>query len=166
MTGRLKTYIQETQARLKQQVQPFIQKKRSFQHQHQNARSQLQQKQEKRWQQESLERSQRVPKGFKGIWFRITGKYYKIREQNERETETCRIRDRGEMQSLIDQQLTHRQKLQQQLQPIIEGHKQKVHDVRQEIARYMELGKTPPQRSKEPSTRQEKDRAFDYIPEL
>ncbi|SLM47412.1 Relaxase/mobilization nuclease domain (fragment) [Nitrospira japonica] len=80
MTDKLKTYIQETQVRLKQQVQPFIQKKRSLQHQHQNERSQLQQKQEKRWQQKSFERSQRLPKGFKEIWFRITGKYSKIRD--------------------------------------------------------------------------------------
>lgn len=45
MTGRLQAYINETQAKLKQQIQPFIQKKRSLQHQHQNERSQLQHKQ-------------------------------------------------------------------------------------------------------------------------
>ena len=152
MTGRLKTYIQETQARLKQQVQPFIQKKRSLQHQHQNERSQLQQKQEKRWPQASLERSQRLPKGFKEIWYRITGKYSKVRQQNERETETCRIRDRGEMQTLIDQQLTHRQRLQQQINPIIQDHQQRVQDLKQEIARYMEMGGTPPKAPQEAST--------------
>jgi hypothetical protein len=69
MTGRLKTYIHEDQARLKQQVQPFIQKKRSLQHQHQNERFRLQEKQEKRWQEESRERSQKLPKGIKGIGF-------------------------------------------------------------------------------------------------
>lgn len=74
MNDRLKGYIQETHARLKQLVHPFIQKKRTLQHQHQNERSQLKQKQEKRWQQESLARSQRLPKGLKVIWFRITGK--------------------------------------------------------------------------------------------
>ena len=166
MTGRLKTYIQESHARLKQQVQPFIQKKRSLQHQHQNERNQLQQKQEKRWQQEVLERSQKLPKGFKGIWFRITGKYNKIREHNERETETCRIRDRGEMQSLIDQQLNHRQKLQQQLQPIIETHKQKVQDLRQEIARYMEMGGTPIVTHNEGLAQRQKHCDIFYTPEL
>ncbi len=166
MTSRLKTYIQETQARLKQQVQPFIQKKRSLQHQHQNERSHLQLKQEKRWQQESLERSQRLPKGFKGIWFRITGKYSKMREQNERETERCRVRDRSEMQSLIDQQIAHRQKLQQQIQPVIEDHKQKVHDLRKEIAKYMEMGGTPPKAPQEATTPRHKHRDIDYAPEL
>lgn len=166
MTGRLRTYIHETQARLIQLGQPFIQKKRSMQHQHQNERNQLEQKQEKRWQQESLERSQRLPKGIKGIWFRITGKYSKIRERNERETATCHIRDRNEMQSLIDQQLTHRQKLQQQIQPIIENHKQKVQDFRQEIARYMEIGGTSPNNPQQGLSQSRKHRDVDYMPEL
>lgn len=166
MTDRLKNYIHEAQARLKQQVQPFIQKKCSLQHQHQNERSQLQQKQEKRWQEESIERSQRLPKGFKGIWFRITGKYHKIREQNERETENCRIRDRGEMQSLIEHQLTHRQRLQQQIQPVIENHKQNVQDLRKEIARYIEMGGTPPKAPQEAFTPRQKHRDIDYTPEL
>lgn len=166
MTGRLKTYIQETQALLKQQVQPFIQKKRSLQHQHHNERSQLQQKQEKRWQQESLERSQRLPKGFKGIWFRITGRYSKIREQNERETENCCIRDRREMQSLIDQQLTHRQRLQQQIQPVIENHKQKVHDLRKDIAKYLKIGERPSITPHEGLAQRQKHREVDYLPEL
>ncbi|HMS82666.1 MAG TPA: hypothetical protein PKD12_03335 [Nitrospira sp.] len=146
MTGRLKTYIQETQAKLKQQVQPFIQKKRSLQHQHQNERSQLQQKQEKRWQQETLERSQRLPKGFKGIWFRITGRYSKIRAQNEREAETCRMRDRHETQQLIDRQLAT--------------------DLRQDIARYMEMGETPPKTPQEAFTPHQKHRDIDYTSEL
>ena len=166
MTGRLKTYIQETQARLRQRVQPFIQKKRSLQHQHQNEWNQFQQKQEKRWQQETLERFHRLPKGFKGIWFRITGKYHKIREQNERETETYRIRDRHEMQSLIEQQLTHRQRLQQQIQPVLEDHKQRVQNLRQEIARYMEMGGTPPVTVRERWPQDQNNRDIDHLPEL
>ena len=164
MTDRLKAYVHEAQTRLKQQVQPFIQKKRSLQHQHHNERSQLQQKQDERWQQESLQRSQRLPRGFKGIWFRITGKYHKLREQNERETEMCRIRDRNETQSLVERQLFHRQKLQEQIQPILSDHKQRVQDLRQEIAGYMEMGGTPP--NTEGMAQRQKDRDIDYIPEL
>ncbi|HNP84191.1 MAG TPA: relaxase/mobilization nuclease domain-containing protein [Nitrospira sp.] len=166
MTDRLKTYIHEAQARLKQQLQPFIQKKRSLQHQHQNERSQLEHQQGKRWQQESLERSQRLPKGFKGIWFRITGKYHKIREQNERETERCRMRDREETQQLIDRQLATRRKLQEQIQPVLEGHKQSVQGLRQDIARYMEMGETPAKAPQEAPTSHQKHRGIDYTPEL
>jgi hypothetical protein len=166
MTDRLKAYIHETQDRLKQQVQPFIQKKRSLQQQHQNERSRLQQKQDERWQQESVQRSQRLPRGFKGIWFRITGKYHKLREQNERETETCRIRDRDEKQTLIEHQLIHRQKLQDQIQPILADHKHRVQDLRQEVARYIEMGGTPPNTPCDGWTHRPNISDIDHIPEL
>lgn len=70
------------------------------------------------------------------------------------------------MQSLIDQQLTHRQKLQQQIQPIIEDHKHRVQDLRQEVARYMEIGGTMPQRTPELLANRQRHRDIDYTPEL
>jgi relaxase-like protein len=166
MTEKLKTYAQEVQAQLKQQVQPFIQKKRSLQHQHQNERERLQHKQEERWQQESIARSQRLPKGIKGIWFRITGKYQKIRGQNEAETEKYRIRDKDQKQNLIERQLIQRQKLQDQVRPIIEEHKVKMLGLKQDIARYLELGGSPPKTLLEEFTNRHKDRDIDYTPEL
>ena len=166
MPNRLKAYMHETHSQHKQQVQPFIQKKRSLQHQHHNERSQLQQKQDERWQKESVQRSQRLPRGLKGIWFRITGKYHKIRDENERETETCRIRDRDEKQSLIEHQLVHRQKLQDQIQPILADHKQMVQDLRQEITRYMEMGGAPPKTPQKASGQGHRNRNIDYLPEL
>ena len=166
MTEKLKTYAQEVQAQLKQQVQPYIQKKRNLQHQHQNERSRLQHKQEERWQQESIARSQRLPKGMKGIWFRITGKYQKIRDQSEAETEKSRIRDRDQKQNLIEHQLVQRQKLQDQVRPIIEEHKLKMLGLKQDIARYLELGGSPPKTLQEEFSNRQKDRDIDYTPEM
>jgi hypothetical protein len=125
----------------------------------------LQQKQDERWQQESVQRSQRLPRGFNGIWFRITGKYHKLREQNERETETCRIRDRDETQSLVERQFVNRQKLQDQIQPILSDYKLRVQDLRQEIGKYMEMGGTPPHMPHEGLAQRQKDRDIDYPPE-
>jgi len=166
MSDKLKTYIQEVQAQLKQQVQPYIQKKKSLQHHHQNERERLQQKQEERWQQESITRSQRLPRGMKGIWFRITGKYQKIRNQNEIETEKCRTRDRDQKQHLIERQLTQRQKLQTQIKPNLQEHKQRIFDLRQDIAKYMEMGETPPNTLQEEFSQRQKDRDTDYTPEM
>lgn len=166
MNEKLRGYIEQAQGKLKQQVGPFIQKKKSLQHQHRNERSRLQYKQEERWQAESITRAQRLPKGFKGIWFRITGRYNKIQEQNERETETCRLRDRDEKQSLIERQLAQRQKLQEEIRPVLADHKQKLQDLRQDIARYVEMGGEPPHSPQEPSGPRRQERDFDYTPEL
>ena len=112
--------------------------------------------------QESVHRSQRLPRGFKGNWFRITGKYNNIREQNERETEQCRIRDRDETQSLIERQLILRQKLQEQIKPVLSDYKQRVQDLRQEISTYMEMGEPPPNTLQDGLAQRQKDRDIDY----
>ena len=166
MTDKLKTYMNEVQDQLDQQAQPYIQKKRSLQHQHQNERQQLKAKQEECWQYESIARSQRLPKGIKGIWFRIVGKYQKIRKQNEAETEKCRIRDRDQKQQFVDRQLKKRQKLQEQVRPIIEEYKLKKRELKQDIARYIELGGTPTKTLQEEFSRKQKDQDIDYTPEL
>jgi hypothetical protein len=70
------------------------------------------------------------------------------------------------MQLLIEHQLTHRQKLQQQIQPVLEDHKQSVQGLRQEIARYMKMGGTPPKAPQEAFTPRQKHRDIDYTPEL
>ncbi len=70
------------------------------------------------------------------------------------------------MQSLIDQQLTHRQRLQQQIQPVIENYKQNVNDLRKEIVKYIEMGGTPPKAPQETFTPRQKHRDIDYTPEL
>jgi len=166
MTEKLKTYVHDVEGQLKRQVQPYVQKTRSMRDQHRAERSRLQSKQEARWQEESVARSQRLPKGFKGIWFRITGKYKAVRQRNEQETERCATRDREERQALTQRQLAERQKLQAEVRPVIQERKLQLLSLKQDIARYMELGAEPPKPQQEPSSPRRKERDFDYTPEL
>ncbi len=166
MTEKLKTYVRDVEKRLKSQVQPYVHKTRTMREQHQAERSRLQSKQEERWQEETITRSQRLPKGFKGIWFRITGKYKTVRQQNEQEAERCRIRDRDERQALVQRQLAERQGLQKEIRPIVQEDKLQLLGLKQDIARYMELGEEPPTSPQEHASPRRKDRDFDYTPEL
>ncbi len=58
-----------------------------------------------RWQ-ETAARSARLPSGLKGIWFKVTGRYQKIRELNEQETAalstSIRKQDYGRLINAID----------------------------------------------------------------
>jgi hypothetical protein len=90
------------------------------------------------------QRSQRLPNGFKGIWFRITGKYQKLPSITSARPQACHLRDRDELQSLIERQLAQRQNLQEEIRPVLEKHKQKLQDLKQDIARYVEMGAEPP----------------------
>nr|WP_281720389.1 relaxase/mobilization nuclease domain-containing protein [Nitrosomonas nitrosa] len=166
MTQKLKTYVHDVETQLKRQVQPYVQKTHTMREQHRAERSRLQRKQEERWQEESIARSQRLPKGFKGIWFRITGKHKNVRQRNEQETERCAIRDRDERQELTQRQLVERRKLQEEIRPIVQERKLQLLSLKQDIARYMELGTEPPNPSREDTRQRRKDRDFDYTPEL
>lgn len=166
MTEKLKTYVHDVEKQLKRQVQPYVQKTHTMREQHRAERSRLERKQEERWQQEAIARSQRLPKGFKGIWFRITGKYKTVRQRNEQETERCLIRDRDERQDLTQRQLAERRKLQEEIRPIVQERKLQLLSLKQDIARYMELGAEPPKPQQQDTRQRRKDRDFDYTPEL
>ena len=59
---------------------------------------------EKRWISETKARAERLPRGFSGIWQRLTGKYSKIKQRNEREAWAALKRDRAERDNLIASQ--------------------------------------------------------------
>ena len=167
MTQKLKTYIQQAKDQFKEALGPFMQRKRTLVQHQQAQRHQLKHKQEERWQKESIQRSQRLPKGFKGIWYRITGKHKAIRIQNEAEMDRCLIRDRDEKQRLIDRQLQERQTLQRQINPVVQEHKERMMGLKQDVSRYMELGEKLPQTSlQEEFSQKQKDLDQDYTPEL
>ena len=81
MTGVLKKYIQEVKSQIEKKKEPLKQRKQTIKKHHQEKRQALKEKQEKRWQKETIERSKRLPRGLKGIWYRLTGKYQKIRSR-------------------------------------------------------------------------------------
>ena len=84
MTHILEAYIKEVHEKIKKQKEPLFQRKQRLRKHHHEHRVALKEKHDERWQKETIERSQRLPRGLKAIWHRITGKYQKIRRKNER----------------------------------------------------------------------------------
>lgn len=140
MTKTLKNYIRGVKNQIEKKAEPFIQRKQALKKHHREQRVTLKIKQEERWRQETIKRSKRLPGGLKAIWYRIMGKYRKIRRQNELETKNCHRRDRDEKQALIDRQLQERQTLQKEIRHALQGHNLKILNLRQDIGRYMEMG--------------------------
>lgn len=107
-------------------------------------------KQEERWNRETIERSKRLPRGLKAIWFRLTGKYQKVRRINESETEKCRNRDQEEMQTLRERQFKERRKLQEHIRHGSKEHNMQLFELRQDISRYMGMNEivSEPNRSR------------------
>jgi hypothetical protein len=95
---------------------------------------------EKRWQAETRQqRAQRLPKGFSGIWHRLTGQYSRIKAQNERETLEADRHDRAEKDALIFKQIEEWQALQRDVQVQRAMAQQELLRRREDVSRYQNL---------------------------
>lgn len=111
-------YRTELQQSHGEEMRPLLRIKRTMTSQHRKDRDAQKAYQEKRWGEEEKLRSSRIHKGFKGLWDKLTLKYWKLREQNEKEAWKCFVRDRDERQDLIETQLDQRQKLQGKIETL------------------------------------------------
>ncbi len=168
MTDVLKTYVEEIKQQSQQKFQPLRRAANAMRDNHRLERERLKKEQEDRWKQEEQKRIERVPRGFKGIWHRITGTYQKVRTRNERETERCITRDRDEKQALITRQLQERQTLQVKINVLKHEHREAMLNIRLDIGRYMQMqGKAPELTDTFNSNSRQKDRTGpDFGPEM
>ncbi len=80
-------------------------------------------------------RASRVRKGFKGLWDKLTFKYWSIRKANEKEAWQCHVRDREERQELIEIQLDQRQALQAQFDSMRKRHEEETQKLMAEMVK-------------------------------
>ncbi len=140
MTETLKRHIQETKDKAQKAAAPYRKQVQSMKEKHQDQRKTLVESQRERWQKEEAARNARIPKGFKGIWARITGEHKKLRTLNEWETQDCRARDVDERQNLITHQLEERNVLRDNMANLRTRTQERCADIRQDIARYQKMG--------------------------
>jgi hypothetical protein len=74
-----------------------------------------------------------------GIWHRLTGRYAKVKAQNETEALEGLRRDRGEKDDLVFRQIEERQKLQQDIKTQREAGQEELLQLRADVAEYMTL---------------------------
>ncbi|MBK9584835.1 MAG: relaxase/mobilization nuclease domain-containing protein [Alphaproteobacteria bacterium] len=105
-------YRAELQKTHEQELRPLLRIKTTMTEQHRKDRAAQKAYQEKRWNEEQMVRASRIRKGFKGLWDKLTFKYWTIRKENEKDAWNGHVRDREERQDLIEVQLGQRQNLQ------------------------------------------------------
>jgi hypothetical protein len=139
MTEKLQTYIKEVEATYGR-ISPSVEFRRvQLVERQRQERKDMARQQEARWQAEERARAARLPRGFSGIWHRITGKYSKIRLQNEVESLKAWQRDRAEKDALISRQLTERHELQKAVQHFRDQRTKDVSEIEKEIGEYLAL---------------------------
>lgn len=112
IAARLSSYIAEAKRMAVNAMKPLVEQKQKLTVAHQTARKELDSKIKDRWDAEQRERSSRTRKGWAGVWDFMTGRYFKVRKQNELEVQFAKERDRTERHGLITAQLKERQDLQ------------------------------------------------------
>ncbi len=115
LSGLFKRYTNELEAQHQKQRQPLIRAKQDMTRTHRETRTKLDIFQKTRWREEENKRAARIRSGFKGIWDKINGRYWKNRKINENEAWRCHLRDQAQCEELIAAQLAERQALQKQI---------------------------------------------------
>ena len=156
MTARLAEFIKEAERDAKQRAAILdFHKKEMVARQH-DERTGLWRKLDNRWQAETKERAQRLPRGISGIWHRLTGQYARIKAQNEQETLQAWQRDRAEKDALIFRHLEERAALQKDIQRQNARSQQELMQLRADVVKYQENPdhKPPLTRDREEAERQ------------
>jgi hypothetical protein len=139
MTRKLEAYIMDVERDAKRRLATLAFRKTEVVARHQDERRKLCAAHERRWQAETTARAQRLPKGFSGIWHRLTGQYAKVKARNEHEALEAWRRDRSEKDELIFRQLEQRQKLQRDVRAQRSMAQEDMLRLREDIEHYRNL---------------------------
>lgn len=115
LSGLFTRYSDELKAQNTKEMKPLLHKKQDMTMLHRADRAQLNTIQQEHWHTAELNRAARIRRGFKGLWDKLNGRYWKTRKANERETWQAHKRDQKQREELTHKQLTERQNLQVQI---------------------------------------------------
>lgn len=139
VTPRLSRYISEAKRIAHNAMKPLNERKQSMKDAHAQERKLLADKQRERHLSEQRARSARVRTGAKGVWDIMTGRYFKVRKQNEMEAFFGLQRDRAQRHDLVSAQLKERQGLQREIVSLRERSARQVLGLYRDAAQYRRM---------------------------
>ncbi|MCB9978547.1 MAG: relaxase/mobilization nuclease domain-containing protein [Rhodospirillales bacterium] len=137
MTARLKDFQRDMDGKARDMTAKIVKDRETMVVRHREERKTLYAAIDKRQSEETRMRAERMPKGLRAVWAFVTGKYQRLRRQNEAETALCLARDRAEKHTLVTAQLKERATLQKQMRVWRDRHWQKTALLKQDIAFYL-----------------------------
>ena len=104
---------------------------------HRAARDKLAARQEQEWRRETQARAEKLPRGLRGLWAHLTGRFREMKTQNEEEAALTAARHAQEKQRQIEEQLGQRAVLQTQFKSLRKSQADQLRDLRRDIGRYL-----------------------------
>jgi hypothetical protein len=139
MTPAIKRHIEDSRTQFRARSATLGHYKMEMTHLHRDARAKLDKRHADDWAKETRERAARLPRGVRGLWHRITGRYQEVRAQNEREAQRSKERQEQERQKLIEKQLEQRRVLQEQFKELRERQARQLLELRRDVAHFLRL---------------------------
>ncbi|WP_208180031.1 relaxase/mobilization nuclease domain-containing protein [Sinorhizobium medicae] len=141
MTPAIRAHIAESRTRFAKDSAKLGHRKMEMTHAHRKERATLLQSQEQEWQRETRERQGRLPKGLRGLWHRITGRYQQVRAANEAEALQTKLRHASERQIALDRQRGEREGLQRAFKELRTRQAAQLLELRKDVGRYLNLAR-------------------------
>lgn len=107
-------------------------------------RTVLSERQQQEWDSETRARAARLPKGLKGLWHRLTGKYREVRALNESEAKATQDRQAHERERQIEAQRDERARLQERFHDLRRDQAEQLLELRREIGRFLKFSREGP----------------------
>ncbi|MCG3267169.1 relaxase/mobilization nuclease domain-containing protein [Yoonia sp. I 8.24] len=149
VSNQIRSYIANIKAGHKKQLTPLREERTHLIKVHRMARQHLNEDQAQRWRTETKIRSDRLNKGLRGLFDRITGAHRKIIKVNMHEAKQCALRDQTARSDLIQSQMQERQALQTRFTKTRKKHKQERSHLAQTIKRSLKRTTHVPDQSRD-----------------
>lgn len=137
-TDQVEAYRDQVKKQHASEIRPFIAERDAMVVAQRKERKDLKAKQEARWAEETKLRQERLNKGLRGLFDRITGTYRKTKKQNKREAEICLHRDQEQRDRLIHAQMAQRRELLDRAKNVKHRHKQQRDHMAKTIRSYLQ----------------------------
>lgn len=137
MRPAIRRHIDEARTKFQGKAAALNVRKDAMTVRHRAARSELQDRLQAEWQAGCIERAERLPTGWRGLWARVTGKHREIREQNQLEAAGTLSRHAIERDDLVSSQRVERAALQSEIKTLRHQQAKQLLELRQEVGRYL-----------------------------
>jgi hypothetical protein len=134
LTPNLRAHIKEARSQFESRASKLGKFKTEMTTLHRDERAKLDQRHAVEWDAETRARSSRLPKGLRGLWHRITGKYQQVRALNEAEAEASLLRQRAARDELVARQLRERTVLQDRIKEQRKSQAQLLQSLRRDLS--------------------------------
>lgn len=145
ITDQMRGFIGDIKDRQLNGLAPLRDKQREMALAHREERQKLKDGQEQRWVEETKARSNRLNKGLRGLFDRLTGSHKAVQKRNEMEAMDAARRDQRQRDLLTKEQMKERKSLQREIQKIRRKHQDERRLLAADIRQAFKTRKASPQ---------------------